>query len=81
MSIPTTDDALCVFEERFHPLQMIFNENEVWLPDEGEEIILTSPPVFEFKKPKVEEPIEEDEGIDGHEESEESNEDEDSEEA
>ena len=43
---------------------MIFNENEAWLPDEGSEVILTSPPVLKIVKAKTEE-LDEDEGIDG----------------
>ena len=62
--IPLTENALCVFEENFHPLAMIFNENETWLPDEGSEVILTSPPVLKIVKAKTEE-LDEDEGIDG----------------
>ena len=43
---------------------MIFNENETLLPDEGNEVVLTSPPVLKFVKAKTED-LNEDEGIDG----------------
>ena len=48
---------------------MIFNEHEAWLPYEGEKIILTSPPIFEFKKKsKKEDSPDEDEGFEKREE-------------
>ena len=62
--IPIKENALCVFEENFHPLSMIFNENEAWIPDEGNDVILTSPPVLKIVKSKTED-LDEDEGIDG----------------
>lgn len=43
---------------------MIFNENEAWIPDEGNDVILTSPPVLKIVKAKTED-LDEDEGIDG----------------
>ena len=43
---------------------MIFNENEAWIPDEGNDVILTSPPVLKIVKTKTED-LDEDEGIDG----------------
>ena len=43
---------------------MIFNENEAWIPDEGNDVILTSPPVLKIAKAKTED-LDEDEGIDG----------------
>ena len=60
--IPFTENALCVFEENFHPLSMIFNENEVWIPNEGNDVILTSPPVLKILKAKTEY-LDEDEGM------------------
>ena len=43
---------------------MIFNENEAWIPDEGNDVILTPPPVLKIVKAKTED-LDEDEGIDG----------------
>ena len=43
---------------------MIFNENEAWIPDEGNDVILTSPPVLKIVNAKTED-LDEDEGIDG----------------
>ena len=43
---------------------MIFNENEAWIPDEGNDVIFTSPPVLKIIKAKTEY-LDEDEGIDG----------------
>ena len=40
-------EALEKLEETFHPLAMVFSENEEWLPDDGEEIILTAPPTVQ----------------------------------
>ena len=42
-------EALEKLEETFHPLAMVFSENEEWLPDDGEEIILTAPPTVQRK--------------------------------
>lgn len=43
-------EALEKLEETFHPLAMVFSENEEWLPDDGEEIILTAPPTVQSRE-------------------------------